>query len=41
MADADADGPFSDPITESNDRKDAGHAEGAYQNQKTVGAACL
>lgn len=28
---ADPDDPFSDPITESNDRKDSGDAEGAYK----------
>lgn len=28
---ADPDDPFSDPITESNDRKDSGDAEGAYR----------
>jgi len=27
---ADADDPFSDPITESNDRKDSGDSKGAY-----------
>ena len=28
---ADADDPFSDPITESNDRKDSGDSKGAYK----------
>ena len=28
---ADPDDPFSDPITESNDCKDGGHAEGAFR----------